>query len=170
MLGWLDPEQLFGSLLFPMVSMAVALILFEGSLTLHLSEWREIGSVVRRMVTVGALSTLGVIAIATHHYLLGFARDMALLFGTLTGIWLANRQGVDARHSLHFKENLSVLERPAAANRLDPGRADRAAKPGWRGLRAAKPGGHMTNRRPRLLLVGWRPRAGSTMISLRHRS
>lgn len=82
-LGWLDPEQLFGALLFPMVSMAVALILFEGSLTLHLSEWREIGSVVRRMVTIGALSTLGVIAIATH-YLLGFAWDMALLFGTLT--------------------------------------------------------------------------------------
>ena len=56
-LGWLDPQALFGSLLFPLVSMAVALILFEGSLTLHLSEWREIGSVVRRMVTVGALAT-----------------------------------------------------------------------------------------------------------------
>ncbi|TWC29625.1 sodium/proton antiporter (CPA1 family) [Pseudomonas sp. SJZ079] len=81
--GWLDPQALFGPLLFPMVSMSVALILFEGSLTLHLSEWREIGSVVRRMVTVGALSTWAVIAIATH-YLLDFAWDMALLFGTLT--------------------------------------------------------------------------------------
>ncbi|WP_439887753.1 cation:proton antiporter [Pseudomonas sp. MBLB4123] len=82
-LGWLDPQALFGSLLFPMVSMAVALILFEGSLTLHLSEWREIGTVVRRMVTVGALATWAVIAAATH-YLLGFTWEMALLFGTLT--------------------------------------------------------------------------------------
>jgi len=81
--GWLDPQALFGPLLFPIVSMSVALILFEGSLTLHLSEWREIGSVVRRMVTIGALSTWAVIAVATH-YLLGFSWDMALLFGTLT--------------------------------------------------------------------------------------
>ena len=82
-MGWLDPQALFGPLLFPIVSMSVALILFEGSLTLHLSEWREIGSVVRRMVTIGALSTWAVIATATH-YLLGFSWDMALLFGTLT--------------------------------------------------------------------------------------
>lgn len=71
-LGWLQPEQLFGSSPFPMVSLSVALILFEGSLTLQLQELREIGSVVRRMVTWGALSTWAVIAIATH-YLLGFS-------------------------------------------------------------------------------------------------
>ncbi len=82
-LGWLDPQALFGDLLFPLVSMAVALILFEGSLTLHLSEWREIGTVVRRMVTIGALATWAVIAVSTH-YLLGFSWEMALLLGTLT--------------------------------------------------------------------------------------
>lgn len=82
-LGWLDPQALFGDLLLPLVSMAVALILFEGSLTLHLSEWREIGSVVRRMVTIGALATWAVIAASAHH-LLGFSWEMALLLGTLT--------------------------------------------------------------------------------------
>ena len=46
-LGWLNPQTLFGPLLMPLVSLAVALILFEGSLTLHLSEWRGIGTVVR---------------------------------------------------------------------------------------------------------------------------
>ena len=51
----LDPQEMFGPLLMPLVSLAVALILFEGSLTLHLSEWREIGSVVHRLVTIGAL-------------------------------------------------------------------------------------------------------------------
>ncbi|WP_371230335.1 cation:proton antiporter [Pseudomonas sp. QE6] len=79
----LTPEQLFGPLLFPVVSLAVALVLFEGSLTLHLDEWKEIGTVVRRMVTLGALTTWGVIALATR-YLLDFTWEMALLFGALT--------------------------------------------------------------------------------------
>lgn len=83
LLGLLDPQALFGPLLFPLVSLAVALILFEGSLTLHLSEWREIGSVVRRLVTWGALMTWAVITLATH-YLLGFSWELSLLFGTLT--------------------------------------------------------------------------------------
>lgn len=82
-LGWLDPEALFGPLLMPLVSLAVALILFEGSLTLHLSQWREIGSVVHRLVTVGALVTWLVIALATH-WLLGFDWPLSILFGTLT--------------------------------------------------------------------------------------
>ena len=82
-LGWLDPQELLGPLLMPLVSLAVALILFEGSLTLHVSEWREIGSVVHRLVTVGALSTWAVITLATH-WLLGFDWLLALLFGTLT--------------------------------------------------------------------------------------
>ena len=82
-LGWLDPQELFGPLLMPLVSLSVALILFEGSLTLHLSEWGEIGSVVRRLVTIGALSTWAVITLATH-WLLGFDWLLALLFGTLT--------------------------------------------------------------------------------------
>ncbi|KAB0487418.1 NhaP-type Na+/H+ or K+/H+ antiporter [Pseudomonas reinekei] len=79
----LDPQEMFGPLLMPLVSLAVALILFEGSLTLHLSEWREIGSVVHRMVTVGALSTWVVIAVATH-WLLDFDWMLAILFGSLT--------------------------------------------------------------------------------------
>lgn len=79
----LDPEEMFGPLLMPLVSLAVALILFEGSLTLHLSEWREVGSVVRRLVTLGALSTWVVIALATH-WLLGFDWMLAALFGSLT--------------------------------------------------------------------------------------
>lgn len=83
LLGWLDPQEMFGPLLMPLVSLAVALILFEGSLTLHLSQWREIGTVVRRMVTLGALSTWVVISTATH-WLLGFDWLLAILFGTLT--------------------------------------------------------------------------------------
>ncbi|MBV6825120.1 sodium:proton antiporter [Pseudomonas sp. PD9R] len=79
----LDPQEMFGPLLMPLVSLAVALILFEGSMTLKLSEWREIGSVVHRLVTIGALSTWLVIAVATH-WLLGFDWLLAILFGSLT--------------------------------------------------------------------------------------
>lgn len=82
-LGWLSPEALFGPLLMPLVSLAVALILFEGSLTLHLSQWRDIGSVVHRLVTLGALATWLVIAVATH-WLLAFEWPLAILFGALT--------------------------------------------------------------------------------------
>jgi len=82
-LGWLSPEALFGPLLMPLVSLAVALILFEGSLTLHVSQWREIGSVVHRLVTLGALTTWLVIALTTH-WLLAFEWPLAILFGALT--------------------------------------------------------------------------------------
>lgn len=83
LLGLLDPQKLFGPLLFPLVSLSVAMILFEGSLTLRFSEWQEIGKVVRRMVVRGALLTWAVIALAAR-YLLDFSWEMALLFGTLT--------------------------------------------------------------------------------------
>ncbi|RME32999.1 MAG: sodium:proton antiporter, partial [Gammaproteobacteria bacterium] len=56
-LGLLDPDALFGELLNPIVSLSVAVILFEGSLTLHRQEIREIGKVVRNLVTIGAAVT-----------------------------------------------------------------------------------------------------------------
>ncbi|MCB9921597.1 MAG: sodium:proton antiporter [Planctomycetaceae bacterium] len=43
--------------LFPIVSLSVAVILFEGGLTLRFHELREAGSGVLRLVTVGALSS-----------------------------------------------------------------------------------------------------------------
>ena len=44
-----------GDLLAPMVSLAVALILFEGGLTLHLAELPKAGGVVRNLCSLGAL-------------------------------------------------------------------------------------------------------------------
>lgn len=82
-LGWLDPTALFGQLLFPLVSLSVAVILFEGSLTLRFHELRGIESVVRRLVTFGTLTTWALITVCTH-WLLDFPWDLALLFGSLT--------------------------------------------------------------------------------------
>lgn len=54
--GWLAPNAIFGSLLFPMVSLGVALVLFEGALTLRLSDLRGHGPVVSHLVTWGRSS------------------------------------------------------------------------------------------------------------------
>jgi NhaP-type Na+/H+ or K+/H+ antiporter len=55
--GLLDPDALLGDLLLPVVSVAVALILFEGGLTLDLRELRGVGGVVIRLLTVGVVIT-----------------------------------------------------------------------------------------------------------------
>lgn len=78
----LQPELLFGEVLFPFVSLSVAIILFEGSLTLKFSELRDIGSVVRNMVTFGALINAAITTCATH-FLVGLAWPLAALFGAL---------------------------------------------------------------------------------------
>lgn len=79
----LDPDKLLGPLLFPIVSLSVALILFEGSLTLRFHELSGIGHVVRGLVSYGAIVALLLLATAAH-YFAGMGWDLALLFGALT--------------------------------------------------------------------------------------
>ena len=52
--GVLDPDELLGDLLFPVVSLSVGIILFEGSLRLGVRELRAAGSVTLNLVTFGA--------------------------------------------------------------------------------------------------------------------
>ena len=67
MLGWLDPDQLFGNLLTPLVTLAVALILFEGGLSLTRAELATGGRVVALLVTVGVGDHLRLRADARPH-------------------------------------------------------------------------------------------------------
>ncbi len=83
--GFIQPDRLFGQLLFPMVSLGVALILFEGSLTLRLSEIKGQAGVVRNLVTYGAVLNAAIIAAATH-FIVGFSWELALLFGALVSV------------------------------------------------------------------------------------
>lgn len=80
--GVLNPDQLFGDLLFAFVSLSVAIILFEGSLTLKRSEISEIGDVVRNLVTYGALLNAVIVTIATH-FLTGLSWSLSALFGAI---------------------------------------------------------------------------------------
>ncbi len=81
-LGFIHPEELFGELLFPIVSLSVAVILFEGGLTLRLSEVRETGKVVLSLILLGALVTWG-LTTAAAYWILGFDIKLAVLFGAL---------------------------------------------------------------------------------------
>ncbi|MBK5289552.1 MAG: cation:proton antiporter, partial [Acidimicrobiia bacterium] len=56
--GTLDPDATFGRLLFPAVSIAVAVILFEGALGLGARGIRAAGTTVWVLLSVGAVVTL----------------------------------------------------------------------------------------------------------------
>lgn len=55
--GVVDPDAFLGGTLFPIVSISVALILFEGGLDLPPRELRATGTVVRRLISIGAIIT-----------------------------------------------------------------------------------------------------------------
>lgn len=79
-LGLINPEDDFGSLLEPMVKLAVAVILFEGGLSLNFKDLRHAGSGVLRLVIIGvpvgwALGTAAV------HYGAGLPLAVSALFG-----------------------------------------------------------------------------------------
>ncbi len=80
--GFLNPDEVFGELLLPLVSISVAVILFEGGLSLSLSDLREIGSIVRNLVTLGVLVTW-VITTGAAYLILGFDFPLALLLGAI---------------------------------------------------------------------------------------
>lgn len=72
--GWIDPVVMLGDLYSPLISFAVALILFEGSLGLEFREIREYRRVITRLVTVGVLlsflaTSLLLITIGDIHWL-----------------------------------------------------------------------------------------------------
>ncbi|MEO1313531.1 MAG: cation:proton antiporter, partial [Pseudomonadota bacterium] len=78
--GLLDPATGFGDLLRPIVAVAVAVILFEGGLTLNVAELREARPAVRRLVFFGAplgwlFSTLAI------HYGAGLSWQSSAVFG-----------------------------------------------------------------------------------------
>ncbi len=81
-MGWVHPDELFGDLLLPLVSVCVALILFEGGLTLRFSELKGVSSVFWRLVTVGVAVTW-VITAAAAHYLLDISWSVSLLLGAI---------------------------------------------------------------------------------------
>ncbi len=78
----LNPDEIFGELLLPIVSLSVAVILFEGGLSLRISELRSVGSIIPRLITIGTLVTW-VIGSAAGYYFLDLKLDVAVLLGAI---------------------------------------------------------------------------------------
>ncbi len=80
--GFLNPDELMGELLLPVVSISVAVILFEGGLTLKLNELKEIGRQVMTLIFVGVLVTWAIAAVSAH-YILHLNWNISLLLGSI---------------------------------------------------------------------------------------
>ncbi len=81
--GIFNPQALLGDLFFPFISLSVAIILFEGSLTLKFSEILGLQKVVRNMVSIGMLVTWVITALATR-FALDLSWQISFLFGAIT--------------------------------------------------------------------------------------
>lgn len=78
-LGIFDPEEVFGNMLEPMVGIGVALILFEGGLSLDFRELRKYGGGVWRLVLLGV--PLGwLFGSLAGYYVAGLVWPVAILF------------------------------------------------------------------------------------------
>jgi NhaP-type Na+/H+ or K+/H+ antiporter len=71
--------------LHPLIELGLAIILFEGGLSLNLKELRANGWVVGRMLVFGPLLTI-IIGASTAHMVTGIDWPLALLFGALVSV------------------------------------------------------------------------------------
>ncbi|MHC8514479.1 cation:proton antiporter [Sporosarcina sp. ITBMC105] len=80
--GWINPQQSMGDLFGPIITFAVAIILFEGSLNLDVREIRGFSKPVGRIVTIGAFIAWIAGSLAAH-YLAGLSWEVAFIIGGL---------------------------------------------------------------------------------------
>ena len=78
----LDSDALFGDLLYPLVSLLVSVIVFEGGLNLRIRDLKHIGAPLFALVTIGPILTIGLMYLATH-YILGFPVKLSIMFSSL---------------------------------------------------------------------------------------
>src|SRR5690625_2377144 len=78
----INPEEAFGHLYSPIISAAVAIILFEGSLNLKFKELRGLGKPIFRIATIGAFIAW-ISGSLTAHYMAGLQWSVAFVIGGL---------------------------------------------------------------------------------------
>lgn len=77
-----NPADAMGSALFPLISVAVAVILFEGGLTLKFHELSEIRWPLKLLISIGSIVTW-VLTTLTAYFVLGFGFKISLLLGAI---------------------------------------------------------------------------------------
>ncbi|NBC04324.1 MAG: hypothetical protein GVY20_11535, partial [Bacteroidetes bacterium] len=80
--GLLDPDALMGDLFTPFISVSVAIILFEGGLSLRFSELKDSGGVIGNLVSIGVLITWIVISLSSY-LILDFGVELSILLGAI---------------------------------------------------------------------------------------
>ncbi|MEL7674240.1 MAG: cation:proton antiporter [Chloroflexota bacterium] len=80
--GFIEPDALLGDTLFPIVSISVGIILFEGGLTLRLDDIAGMRRVVFRLITAGALATWIVVGLGAY-YIAGLSGELSVLLGAI---------------------------------------------------------------------------------------
>jgi len=80
--GWLDPSAAFGPILHPLIGVFVAVILFEGGMSLHFHEFKEAGKAFNRLVTLGVLITWLLGSMAAH-FIGHMSWQVSVLFGAI---------------------------------------------------------------------------------------
>jgi len=81
-LGLINPQEGLGGLYSPLISLAVALILFEGSTSLDIRELKGISKSVFRIVTLGALLAWIGGSLAAH-FMAGLSLEVSFIIGGL---------------------------------------------------------------------------------------
>lgn len=80
--GYLDPNHLLGDLLLPIASISVAVILFEGGLSLNVLDLSQIRNVLVKLISLGVLVTW-IIGSAAAYFLVGLQLKLSLLLGAI---------------------------------------------------------------------------------------
>jgi NhaP-type Na+/H+ or K+/H+ antiporter len=81
-LGLINPQESMGDLFGPIITFAVALILFEGSLNLDFKEIRGFNKPVLRIITIGAFIAWIAGSLAAH-YVAGLSLSVSFIIGGL---------------------------------------------------------------------------------------
>lgn len=80
---WNGNKGLFpGEGLYYFVSLAISIILFEGGLTLKLSEIKNVGPVITKLITLGSLVTFLAAGVSVH-FIFGLSWQVSFLFSAL---------------------------------------------------------------------------------------
>ena len=84
-LNLISPDKIFGDTLYPLVSLSVAIILFEGGLTLKFSDIKNTGRVVRNLIFIGGPITWAAASFAAH-YILNLDISLSILLGAILSV------------------------------------------------------------------------------------
>jgi NhaP-type Na+/H+ or K+/H+ antiporter len=80
--GFLNVDEIFGNILVPIINFSVAIILFEGGLTLKLKDLRGTSHVIINLLTIGMIISFTLMSLASH-YILGLEWPLSFILSAI---------------------------------------------------------------------------------------